>query len=109
MTGFSVEDANVPCENGRNESITMSMFRPRLAAHVRCQAGKPVHISFAEVSSLIICVAGPWSTSGNWWKQDEAWRREEWDIAIQLSNGVGLYRIFRDLRQNVWFVEGLYD
>jgi hypothetical protein len=48
-------------------------------------------------------------TSGNWWKQDEAWRREEWDIAIQLSNGVGLYRIFRDLRQNAWFVEGLYD
>jgi len=110
MTAFTTEEIKAgPWQDCRDGSITMSMFRPRLAAHVRCQAGKPAHISFAEVSSLIICVAGPWSTSGNWWKQDEAWRREEWDIAIQLSNGVGLYRIFRHLRQNAWFVEGLYD
>ncbi|HEX3104987.1 MAG TPA: hypothetical protein VHQ22_11085 [Terriglobales bacterium] len=110
MTPFTTaEMKNAPWQNCRSGSITMSMFRPRLAADVRCQAGKPVHISFAEVSSLIISVTGPWSTSGNWWKQDEAWRHEEWDIAIQLSNGVGLYRIFRDLRQNAWFVEGLYD
>jgi protein ImuB len=110
MTPFSTaEMKNAAGQNCRSGSITMSMFRPRLAADVRCRAGKPVHISFAEVSSLIISVAGPWSTSGNWWKQDEAWRHEEWDIAIQLSNGVGLYRIFRDLRQNAWFVEGLYD
>jgi hypothetical protein len=109
MTPFTTEMKSIQCQDSRSGSITMSMFRPRLAAHVRCQAGKPVHISFAEVSSLIISVAGPWSTSGNWWKQDESWRHEEWDIAIQLSNGVGLYRIFRDLRQNAWFVEGLYD
>jgi protein ImuB len=110
MTAFTTEETKTGArQDCRSGSITMSMFRPRLAAHVRCQAGKPVHISFAEVSSLIICVAGPWSTSGNWWKQDQAWRREEWDIAIQLSNGVGLYRILRDLRQNAWYVEGLYD
>jgi hypothetical protein len=40
---------------------------------------------------------------------NEEWRREEWDIAVQLAGGIGLYRIFRDLRQDVWFVEGLYD
>jgi protein ImuB len=110
MTAFTTEEMKAcPWQDCRGGSITMSMFRPRLAAHVRCQSGKPVHISFAEVSSLIISAAGPWSTSGNWWKQEEAWRREEWDIAIKLANGVGLYRIFRDLRQNAWFVEGLYD
>jgi protein ImuB len=89
-------------------SVTMSMFRPPLLANVRCRAGKPIHISFAEVSSEIVCAGGPWRTSGNWWKSEE-WRREEWDIAVQLANGVGLYRIFRDLRQDAWFVEGLYD
>lgn len=110
VTTFTTQEMKTrPWQDCWSGSITMSMFRPRLAARVRCQGGKPTHISFAEVSSLIICVAGPWSTSGNWWKQDEAWRHEEWDIAIQLSNGVGLYRIFRDLRQNAWFVEGLYD
>lgn len=109
MIGFSAENANAPCENGRNESITMSMFRPPLAARVICQSGKPAHISFAEITCGIICAAGPWTSSGNWWKQNEAWRREEWDIAVELPHGVGLYRIFRDLRQSTWFVEGLYD
>ena len=87
----------------------MNMFRPPLSAQVRCQSGRPVYISFAECESPIVCAAGPWLTSGNWWKKDEEWRREEWDVAVQLTVGVGLYRIFRDLRQNAWFVEGLYD
>lgn len=93
----------------RHPAMTMSMFRPPLAAQVLCQAGKLVHISFAEITCPIVCAAGPWNTSGNWWKKDEEWRREEWDIAVQRSNGVDLYRIFRDLRQNAWFVEGLYN
>jgi len=89
-------------------SVTMSVFRPPLPANVRCQTGKPIHISFGEVSAAIVGAAGPWRTSGNWWKSEE-WRREEWDIAVQLVSGIGLYRIFHDLRQNTWFVEGLYD
>jgi len=87
----------------------MSIFRPPLAAQVRCQNGRPTHVSFGDVSSAVIGAAGPWMTSGNWWKKDDEWRREEWDIALQLAAGVGLYRIFRELRQNAWFVEGLYD
>jgi len=89
-------------------TVTMSRFRPAIPANVRCLAGKPVFISFVDVSSEIICAGGPWITSGNWWKHEE-WRREEWDVAVQLRGGMGLYRIVRDLRQNAWFVEGLYD
>jgi len=48
---------------------------------------------------------GPWFTSGNWWRTD-AWNREEWDIALRSG---ALYRIFRDLRNEAWFVEGNYD
>jgi protein ImuB len=95
--------------DAENTSITMSMFRPPLTAQVRCIGNTPSHISFGEFSSSIIGAAGPWVTSGNWWKLDKAWRREEWDIAIQFSHRVGLYRIFRDLCNNSWLVEGLYD
>ncbi|MCU1302700.1 MAG: nucleotidyltransferase/DNA polymerase involved in repair-like protein, partial [Candidatus Sulfotelmatobacter sp.] len=107
---FNGQDSKgVPLENEQSGAITMSMFRPPLTAQVRSQIGRPVHIVFAEVSSSIICAAGPWAASGNWWKREEEWRREEWDVAVQLSTGIGLYRIFRDLQQNLWFVEGLYD
>ncbi len=110
MTAFTTADnqqVNPRGDHG-NPSVTMSMFRPPLPARVRCQTGKPIHISFAEVSSEIVCAAGPWRMSGNWWKSEE-WRREEWDIAVQLAGSVGLYRIFRDLQHNHWFVEGMYD
>jgi protein ImuB len=90
-------------------SVVMSIFRPPLAAQVRCQHDRPTHVSFGEVSCAVIYAAGPWLTSGNWWKKDDEWRREEWDITVQLATGVGLYRIFRELRENAWFVEGLYD
>jgi protein ImuB len=110
MTAFTPGD-NKRVTTGNDittPSVTMSMFRPPLPANVRCRTGKPLHISFAEVSAEIVCAGGPWRTSGNWWKSEE-WRREEWDIAVQLANGVGLYRIFRDIRRDAWFVEGLYD
>jgi hypothetical protein len=110
MIAFTSEDNKrvKQREDSGSPSMTMSMFRPPLPANVRCQTGRPIHISFAEVSSEIVCASGPWRMSGNWWKSEE-WRREEWDIAAQLVNGVGLFRIFRDLRQDAWFVEGLYD
>jgi protein ImuB len=110
MTAFtSEENKRVTHGDGaRFPSIIMSRFRPPLRACVRCCDGKPIHISFAEVFAEIACAGGPWITSGHWWKKEE-WRREEWDIAVQLAGGIGLYRIFLDLRQNAWFVEGLYD
>jgi protein ImuB len=110
MLPFSTQEIkSVSDANSQPACVTMSIFRPCLAAHVLCRSGKPAHISFAEFKCPIICLAGPWTTSGNWWKKEEEWRREEWDVAIQLREGIGLYRIFRDLRQNAWFVEGLYD
>lgn len=110
MTAFTPEeDMRVTSgDDNRIPSVIMSMFRPPLRASVRCNNGKPIYISFTDVSSEIVCAGGPWITSGHWWKSEE-WRREEWDIAVQLDRGVGLYRIFLDLRQNTWFVEGLYD
>ena len=81
----------------------------------------------------MVCVAGPWRTSGEWWRTD-TWARDEWDVAIesgsqrsevrgQRSEGsetkeiVGLvgqrlqvlYRIYRELPSGSWFVEGIYD
>lgn len=110
VTAFFAHDSRHPePEGGQPPPVAMNMFRPPLAARVHCQSGRPIHVSFGEVNSSVICAAGPWMTSGNWWKKDEAWRREEWDVAVQFAAGVGLYRIFRDVRQNTWFVESLYD
>jgi protein ImuB len=106
---FTAAEDKRSAPSERSATVTMSVFRPPLPARVRCHGNTPIHISFGEIAAAVLCAAGPWMTSGNWWKREEQWRGEEWDIAVQTAGGMGLYRIFRDLRQNAWFVEGLYD
>jgi protein ImuB len=48
---------------------------------------------------------GPWRTSGEWWRQD-AWNRDEWDVALEAG---GVYRVFQEIEPGRWFVEGSYD
>ena len=65
----------------------------------------------------IVRIAGPWQTSGDWWRTD-GWARDQWDVAVESRSekcrptGLPLhilYRIYRELRSGVWFVEGVYD
>jgi protein ImuB len=73
-----------------------------------------------SVYGKVVCAAGPWRTTGEWWRAD-AWARDEWDVAIE-SRGQRsqvrdqkseakevLYRIYRELSSGFWFVEGIYD
>jgi protein ImuB len=79
-------------------------FRPPQRAKVVVEQ-QPVHIASAVVRGEVGMAKGPWLTSGHWWRSD-AWSREEWDVALR---GGALYRIFRDLTTELWFVEGNYD
>ena len=90
-----------------NTEVALSRFRPPLDARVQRNGRKPVSISFAHFSTPILCAAGPWFTSGLWWHETGKWSREQWDIAIHVEGGLGLYRIFCE--DHKWFVEGLYD
>ena len=118
-------------------------FRPPLRAIVEAARGYPTEINAwgkdRSVYGKVVGLAGPWRTSGEWWRSD-LWARDEWDVAVeargqrseardqrsevrsQKSEGskikeVGrqggpsqtLYRIYRELRSGTWFVEGIYD
>ena len=113
------------------------MFRPPLRAIVQAEQGCPREISAWDktrsVYGKVVCVAGPWRTSGDWWRSD-LWARDEWDVGVESRGqrsevrdqrsesantkeigGRGgpslqvLYRIYRELRSKEWFVEGVYD
>ena len=97
------------------------VFRPPLRALVQAEGGCPREISAWDknrsVYGKVVGAAGPWRTSGEWWRWD-AWARDEWDVAVEArSQGseVGgrrlevLYRIYRELSSGTWFVEGVYD
>jgi hypothetical protein len=57
----------------------------------------------------VLAASGPWQSSGHWWNRSLAWAREEWDVALNMPAGTGLYRIYRDRLQDRWFVEGMFD
>ena len=52
--------------------------------------------------------AGPWRTSGQWWRKSESdgWDRDEWDVT--LTDGA-TYRLFRARDTERWFVDGVVD
>jgi len=93
------------------------MFRPALRAMVQAHQGVPRQISAWDkqrsIHGKVMSVAGPWRTTGDWWREDR-WARDEWDVAVESGNGIdtratALYRIYRELVSGSWFVEGSYD
>ena len=92
-------------------------FRPPWRANVETIRGQPARInargrtSFNQVRGKVGCAAGPWRSSGDWWRPD-VWARDEWDVAVIDANnqqGEVLCRIYRDLISDEWFVAGIYD
>jgi protein ImuB len=80
--------------------LAFRYFRPPLEARITSE-----HLSTRTFRGRIVQIAGPWRTSGDWWRPDQ-WNRDEYDLS--LSDGA-LYRLYLDCAQKKWFVEGVYD
>jgi protein ImuB len=97
-------------QNG--EIVTaLRILRPPIAVRVSHSKGKPSHVMSRKrgrISGAILWAAGPWRSSGDWWEQD-AWVRDEWDIAVQEQSGLVLYRLIHDLLTSEWMLQGCYD
>jgi protein ImuB len=99
-----------------NESTTpltaLRIFRPPLPAKVELKDGTPTAVIANAQRGTVVALAGPWRTSGEWWTE-HPWSREEWDVALRLKTTKQeefvLYRVYRDLQKNDWFVEASYD
>lgn len=128
-TGFELRNRGNRAKNHQAASgkrkcfLGFRVFRPPLRALVEAARGYPTQISAwganRSVQGKVVRLAGPWQTSGDWWRIDR-WARDEWDVAVETwakSTTKGghsglprtLYRIYRDLRSGSWFVEGTYD
>lgn len=86
-------------------TLALRLFRPPLPARVEAPDGRPRVVLAQGVHGRVVELAGPWRVSGDWWRA-EAYAREEFDVAL---SGGGLYRIYRDLIRNGWFIAGSYD
>jgi protein ImuB len=118
MQGFVPMDSALAKINSRNGNgltenlvTALRIFRPPIFVTVTHQNGKPSHVSSQQrnrISADVLWAAGPWRCSGDWWEQD-AWVRDEWDIAVQGKTGIVLYRLVHDMLTGRWMLEGSYD
>ena len=81
------QSANPKPEIGNLKSVLgFRRFRPPLRALVQAEGGCPREISAWDknksVYGKVVCVAGPWRTSGEWWRAD-TWARDEWDVGVE--------------------------
>ncbi len=112
--------ANQQSAIGNRQCLGFRMFRPALRALVQAPQGIPKQVSawdkHRSIHGRVTNVAGPWRTTGDWWREDR-WARDEWDVAVESGSGLQsglersttLYRIYRELSSGTWFVEGSYD
>lgn len=110
------KNRQLPISRGQ-QCLGLRMFRPPLRAVVETEQGVPTQISAwgkqRSVYGKVVQLAGPWRTTGDWWRED-GWARDEWDVALVPSGRAssepsGIYRIYRKLDSEMWFVEGNYD
>jgi protein ImuB len=88
--------------------VALRRFRTPVPARVSLEDGRPVRVAIDRRGfggGRVEMAAGPWRTSGAWWR-DDAWKRDEWDVS--LSDGA-TYRIFRERDADHWFIEGVMD
>ncbi len=112
----------------QSPSVALRRFRVPVPARVRAHEGTPLYVAVDRrgmTGGSVQSAAGPWRTSGNWWKQNLgvgslplgvardrgigssfSWDRDEWDVA--LGDGVA-YRVFRERGSGAWFLEGIFD
>jgi protein ImuB len=100
------------------------LLRPSVPARVELREGLPVRVFFYGAHGEIVAASGPWRTSGEWWQ--DPWDQAEWDVEVRFSASAqknkrssnsssnpagerGLYLIYYDLRQQGWFLRGMYD
>jgi protein ImuB len=130
----SVEPAGIGEETGHGAcqpstslktSASFRIFRPPVPASLELHAGRPARIFFQGQRGDVLAAAGPWRTSGDWWRED-GWQHDEWDLEIRFHPSVhfshaghagtaaarpdsSLYRVYYDAVRGGWLVRGVYD
>ena len=92
-----------PAPMHRPYGPALRRFRPPPPAQVVCAGGCPAELESASVRGVVRAAAGPWRSSGDWWKK-EAWAVETWQVELA---GGGIYQLARTAEG--WRVEGMLD
>jgi protein ImuB len=120
----SASPSQPECNGQSVNRIVLRAIRPALEVEVMSSRGMPEFVRGRQICARVVSIAGPWRRQGEWWKTPHesenstangaagtcglpgGFAHDYYEMA--LDDG-GVYRVFRDLRSDRWFVDGIYD
>jgi protein ImuB len=111
---FRIEPFVVPSStaSGRKtgpKRLAMRQLRPPEIVLVNVQGRQPDSFVFREKRYTVERAYGPWSSAGDWWNPT-LWSLEQWDLVARGHDATSLCCcLTRDLLQDHWQIEALYD
>jgi protein ImuB len=85
--------------------LVVRVLRPPHPVEVFAERDAPSFVRGRGFGGRVVHAAGPWRVVGEWW-HDAPLARDYYDL--ELSDG-GIYRCYRELGADSWFVDGVYD
>src|SRR5262249_37248520 len=86
-------------------NVVLRMVPPPHEVTVDLDKENPHIVCLRKKPNRVLAASGPWRSSGDWWNGTR-WSREEWDVVLNTTEGIGLYRLYLDQIQKRWFAEG---
>jgi protein ImuB len=111
---FRVEPFLVPASHAlerktQTQRVAMRQLRPPEMVTVAVRDRQPDSFVFREKRYTVEHAYGPWASGGDWWKPT-LWSIEQWDLVARAHDASWLCCcLTRDLTQEYWQVEALYD
>lgn len=115
---FSVEPFVVPAaaaseSKPQTRRVALRQIRPPESVTVTLSNQQPNTFIFREKQYTVERAYGPWSSSGDWWNPT-LWSVEQWDLVARGNDAANhpmwlCCCLTRDLIQNRWQLEALYD
>jgi protein ImuB len=114
---FRVEPFVVPASAASDrqpetQRVALRQLRPAELVTVTVREQQPQSFVFREKRYTVEHTYGPWSSAGDWWKPT-LWSIEQWDLVARSQEDGGAAWLCcclsRDLAQERWLLEALYD
>jgi protein ImuB len=110
---FSVSTSTPPEAKPGGQRVAMRQLRPAEVVSVTVRDRQPDSFIFREKRYQVEHAYGPWSSAGDWWRPT-LWSLEQWDLVARAQEDAHPAAwlcccLTRDLTQERWQVEALYD
>jgi protein ImuB len=106
---FTVPSSSTSGSRSGSQRLAMRQLRPPELVIVNVRNRQPECFVFREKRYIVEQAYGPWSSAGDWWKPT-LWSLEQWDLVARGHDASWLCCcLTRDLLQEQWQIEALYD